>query len=56
MAILTLSPLTRIRDMLLPNAVLCLHVLIMPRTFYSESTLYSCLNVKKILAQNRRDI
>ena len=25
-------------------------------TFQSESRLYSCLNIKKVLAQNRRDI
>ena len=34
-----------------------LYVLIMSRKrFQSESTLYICLNVKELLAQNRRDI
>ena len=36
-----------------------LYVIIISRTHYrfqSESTLYSCLNVREILARNRRDI
>ena len=35
-----------------------LHVLFMSRTraFQSESTLYSCLNAKELLAQSRREI
>ena len=31
---------------------LCYHV---PYAFQSESTLYSCLNIKELLARNRRD-
>ena len=33
-----------------------MYVLIMSRTSFSESTLYSRLNVKDLLAQNRREI
>ena len=38
------------------NGIFLLSVLIMSRTLQSESTLYSCLNVKELLAQNRREI
>ena len=38
------------------KALLELYVLIKSRTFQSESTLYSCLNVKKLFAPNMRDL
>ena len=39
------------------NVTLRLHVRIMSHTrFQSESTLYSCLNVKELLAQSWREI
>ena len=39
------------------NKQTILYVLVMSRTrFQSESTLYSCLNVKELLARSRRKI
>ena len=37
----------------MPSTVCYYHV---TYTFQSESTLYSCLNVKELLARNKRDI